>query len=53
MPTQEQVLRMAMKFANAYIEEHGYEGLGERSFDELVDSFNAIVEENHEQLCFE
>ena len=53
MPTQEQVLRMASAFANAYIEEHGYEGLGERSFDELVDSFNALVEEHHEQLFFE
>lgn len=53
MPTQEQVLRMATSFANAYIEDHGYDGLGERGFDELVDSFSAIVEANQEQLCFE
>lgn len=53
MATQEQVLRMATSFANTYIEEHGYEALGEQSFDELVDTFNGLVEMNQDLLWFE
>ena len=44
---------MATSFANTYIEEHGYETLGERSFDELVDTFNGLVEMNQDLFWFE
>ena len=53
MPPQEQVLRMATSFANTYIEEYGYEALSDQSFDELVDTFNDLVEMNEERFAFE
>ena len=44
MATHENTLRRAVQWANGYIRDRGTADLGDRSYDDLVDSFYALVE---------
>jgi hypothetical protein len=48
MQTREQALESATEMANSYITEKGSEALGDRSFEDLVDRFLALILEHNQ-----